>query len=66
MVLKLLRFLTSLGLKYNIWLKAKHIYGKENDVADALSRSQWNRFWELAPQADQAGVQCLEELWMLI
>lgn len=65
-VVKLLRYLSFLCFKYNIWLKAKHIYGKTNEIADALSRSQWSRFRDLAPQADQSGYQCPEELWRII
>jgi hypothetical protein len=37
---------------YNIMLKAEHIPGKINSIADALSRSDWQRFKTLCPEAD--------------
>ena len=49
----LLRHLTLLTLlKYNIYISAKHIPGKYNEIADSLSRFQFQRFQLLAPQAD--------------
>ena len=48
----LLRHLTLLTLKYNIYIRAKHIPGKYNKIADSLSRFQFQRFRLLAPQAD--------------
>ena len=48
----LLRHLTLLTLKYNIYIRAKHIPGKYNEIADSLSRFQFQRFRLLAPQAD--------------
>ena len=51
-VMDLLRHLTLLTLKYNIYLRAKHIPGKYNEIADSLSRFQFQRFRLLMPQAD--------------
>lgn len=34
---KLLRYLVILCLRFNIWLKARHVLGKEYQIADALS-----------------------------
>ena len=48
----LLRHLTLLTLKYNIYIRAKHIPGKCNQTADSISRFQFQRFRLLAPQAD--------------
>jgi hypothetical protein len=48
----LVRNLVSLSLQYNIMLKAEHIPGKINSIADALSRSDWQRFKTLCPEAD--------------
>ncbi|CAB4014711.1 uncharacterized protein LOC110254160 [Paramuricea clavata] len=51
-VMDFLRHLTLLTLKYNIYLRAKHIPGKYNEIADSLSRFQFQRFRLLMPQAD--------------
>lgn len=51
-VMDLLRHLTLTTLQYNIYIRAKHIPGKHNEIADSLSRFQFQRFRMLAPQAD--------------
>ena len=51
-VMDLLPHLTLLTLKHNIYIRAKHIPGKYNEIADYLSRFQSQRFRLLAPQAD--------------
>ena len=51
-VMDLLRHLTLLTLKHNIYIRAKHIPGKYNEIADSLSRFQFQMFRLLAPQAD--------------
>ena len=33
--------------------KAQHIIGKENNIADSLSRKHFQRFIQLAPEADK-------------
>jgi hypothetical protein len=40
----LLRHLTLLTLKYNMYIRAKHIPGKYNEIADSFSRFQFQRF----------------------
>jgi hypothetical protein len=37
----------------NVFFKAQHIFGKDNPVADALSRQQFTRFRQEHPQADE-------------
>ena len=54
-VMDLLRHLTLLTLQHNIYIRAKHIPGKYNEIADSLSRFQSQRFRLLAPQADAIG-----------
>ena len=54
-IMKLVRFFILQCLKFNLSFYAKHIPGKENNIADALSRFQMRRFRELAPQA---AVEC--------
>lgn len=65
-VTTLLNYLVSKCLKLNIWLKARCIPGKENMIADVLSRLQMQRFFELLPEADKIGVVCPEHLWEII
>ena len=48
----LLRHLTLLTLPRKIFSWAEHIVGKHNEVADALSRFQFQRFQLLAPVAE--------------
>ena len=48
----LLRHLTLLTMQFNIYLHAVHIPGKQNDIADAISRFHFQRFRHLAPDAD--------------
>lgn len=48
----LIRHLTLLTLQYNIYVRALHIPGKRNEIADSVSRFQLQRFRHLAPQAD--------------
>ena len=52
-VMKLLRKLIFLSLKYNILFKAVHIPGEQNKYSDALSRLQIQKFLALMPEADQ-------------
>lgn len=53
-VMDLLRHLTLLTLEHNFYVQVKHIEGKKNEIADALSRFQMDRFRKLAPWADQS------------
>ena len=52
-VMMLVRKMVLLLLENNIMFKAQHIYGKVNNIADALSRKQFQKFRTLAPKADQ-------------
>ena len=65
-VIKLLRYFVLLCLKFNIWVKARHVPGKQNTLADALSRLQMTRFRLLFPEADLMGCKCPSHLWELI
>ena len=51
-VMDLIRHLTLLTMQYNFYIKAQHIPGKRNAIADSLSHFQHKRFRELAPLAD--------------
>ncbi|KAM9330745.1 LOW QUALITY PROTEIN: uncharacterized protein PAF06_017672 [Gastrophryne carolinensis] len=62
-VVVLLRQLVLGCLRYNVWCRAAHVPGVENGIADALSRSQWERFRKLAPEAREVGESCPS--WLL-
>ena len=60
-IMGMVRRLVIQCLKFNILFKAKHVCGTDNNIADALSRFQMERFRALAPLAD-AGMSPLPEL----
>eukprot|EP00079_Xenopus_tropicalis_P036153 XP_017949924.1 PREDICTED: uncharacterized protein LOC101732219 isoform X1 [Xenopus tropicalis] len=65
-VLSLLRHLVLRCLQMNIKFRAKHIPGEINEIADALSRFQWDRFRSLAPEAEQEGERCPDIVWRVV
>lgn len=65
MVMKLVRRLVLLALKINICIKAKHIEGKCNSIADAISRCQWEKFRTLAPGASRLPVHLPHQIWQI-
>ena len=64
-IMKLVRFFVLQCLKRNLAFCARHIEGKLNDIADALSRFQMERFRGLAPAAEPEGTAVPEFLWRL-
>ncbi len=64
-IMKLVRFLVLQCLKHNVQFYARHVPGKENNVADSLSRFQMPRFWEAAPGAMREPVPVPQFLWDL-
>ena len=50
-VMDLVRHLTLITLKHNIYIHMQHVEGKKNEIADSLSRFQMERFRTLAPFA---------------
>ncbi|XP_041435508.1 uncharacterized protein LOC121399294 isoform X1 [Xenopus laevis] len=65
-VLGLLRHLVLRCLQLNIEFRAKHVPGCVNNIADALSRFQWDKFRKLAPGADIQGTPCPELVWRIV
>ena len=51
-IMDLLRFLVLISMKHNFYVRARHIPGVSNEIADALSRFQDARFREVAPKAE--------------
>ena len=50
-VMALMRPFILYTLQNNIIFRARHIEGKINEIVDAISRQQWDRFRRLARQA---------------
>ena len=50
-IMDLVRFLVLISMKHNFFVRARHVAGVNNGIADALSRFQEQRFRQLAPQA---------------
>ena len=61
----LLRRLFLCAAKHNFTLALTHIPGRENGIADALSRNQMTRFFSLAPQANRHPTPVPDELTQL-
>ena len=59
---KLLRHLVLQSMCCNCLFRAKHVAGKHNSIADALSRNQVQRFRQLAPHANPYPVIISKEL----
>ena len=62
----LIRKLVFITMKYNFQFKALHVAGSSNEIADALSRFQQDRFFALAPSADPASAEIPLEFWSII
>jgi hypothetical protein len=65
-VLKLLRFIVYQTLINNCNIKSSHIGSKNNLIADALSRGNFQKFRELAPNADKYPVEVPLQFWNLL
>ena len=64
-VMRLVRYLTLLCLKYNIVVKSEHIEGAKNLIYDALSRFQFTKFRLLAPEANASPCKVPNHLWQV-
>ena len=53
-IMDLVRFLVLISMKHNSLVRARHVPGVSNEIADALSRFQMQRFQALAPTADRS------------
>lgn len=62
-VLRLSRSFMQKCLQLNVIFQAQHVPGANNDIADALSRLQWQRFRRLAPGADQYKTKLPDTIW---
>ncbi len=64
-IMKLLRFFILQRLKSNVAFCVKHIPGKSNNKADALSRFQMERFRQIAPDAARISTPVPQFLWTI-
>jgi hypothetical protein len=62
-VMKIVRKLVLITLQHNISIQAQYIPSKLNDIADSISRSQWRRFRQLAPNANQWPAALPNQIW---
>ncbi|XP_067681481.1 uncharacterized protein [Haliotis asinina] len=65
-VMALVRCLVLLSLQHNIIFHAKYISTHENAIADALSRFQWHRFHQMAPDADPTQTSLPRGIWEIV
>ena len=61
----LVRKLFLFAVDHQFSITFKHVYGKYNPIADALSRFQEKRFRMLAPQANRRPSPIPEAVWDL-
>ena len=52
-IMDLVRFLVLISMRHNFLVRARHVPGVSNEIADALSRFQMQRFRALVPAADK-------------
>lgn len=64
-VMTLVRKLVLSCLQFNILLKAEHIPGRNNSLADSLSRSNFQKFRSLCPTADVSPHPIPSHLWRI-
>ena len=62
-IMRMVRHLVLRCLQYNILLKAKHILGKKNILADCLSRFQVEQFFKFVPKA-QNNPRSIPEIYL--
>ena len=65
-VMSLIRPIVFICLNNNIQIKCLHIPGYKNSIADSISRFQWERFRNLAPEADKCPVPIPNSLYHLL
>ena len=64
-VMTLVRPLVLKLLHLNINVRSSHIMGTSNEISDAISRLQWDRFRLLAPQAQAHPYTIPQDFWTL-
>lgn len=62
-VMSLVRQIVMWSMQFSFNIKAVHVPGVENKIADSISRLQWETFRRLAPDADTSPTPIPEEFW---
>ncbi|KAJ1104244.1 hypothetical protein NDU88_001656 [Pleurodeles waltl] len=62
-VLQLMRVFVLQCLRNDIYFRVRHVPGVNNDIADALSRSQWERFHGLATGVALHRIRMPDSMW---
>ena len=60
--MNLLRHLLLSAARHSFSFSSQHVPGVNNQVADGLSRFHWQRFWQLAPDAQRSPIQVPSQL----
>ena len=63
--MSLLRLIVLEGLVWNVKIKCKYVKSKENGRADALSRLDFKRFWNLDDTMNETPVRVPNTIWPL-
>ncbi len=58
LIMRLMRRLTLCAMTYCYVVTARYLPGVKNGIADSLSRFQWDRFHQLAPEANRVPETC--------
>ena len=66
LIMQLVRPFVLMCLKHNILFRGEFIAGAVNDIADAISRLQWERFRNLAPGAEKDPYEMPAQLWKVL
>ena len=60
----LIRLITLKSLMHNVRIKVKYVESHKNVLTDALSRGQWQRLWDKAPEYTNEEPDCVPEaIW---
>jgi len=65
-IMKMVREIVLICLRLSISLKASHISGRNNCLADYLSRFQMAAFYKAAPAASKSGVELPAAIWNVL
>lgn len=65
-VMTLVRQIVLWSLQYDFIINSSHVRGCDNQLSDAISRTQWDKFKALAPDAKPCSAEIPREFWNLL